>query len=148
MTSHMTKGAVPAPANHIPSTRSTPPGKRRRFSEADKRHIVEEADRPGASVSDVARRHGIAVRQLFRWKQELALAAKTETTFLPVTITDAPEQSAETSQNLPMPAPVIVERSAPGIEVELVGGRRVRFERDVDPETVRRLVSLLEGEAR
>jgi hypothetical protein len=43
---------------------------------------------------------------------------------------------------------VIVERSAPGIEVELKGGRRVRFERDVDPETVRRLVSLLEGEAR
>ena len=26
--------------------------------------------------------------------------------------------------------------------------RRVRFERDVDPETVRRLVTLLEGEAR
>jgi len=41
--------------------------------------------------------------------------------------------------------PVIVERSVPGIEVELVGGRRVRFERDADPETVRRLVALLEG---
>ena len=52
MTSHMTKGAVPAPASHIPSTRSTPPGKRRRFSEADKRRIVEEADRPDASVSE------------------------------------------------------------------------------------------------
>ncbi len=149
MTNHMTKGAVPAPASHIPSTRSTPPGKRRRFTEADKRRIVEAADRPGASVSDVARGHGIAVRQLFRWKQELAPAAKTETTFLPVTITDAPEQSAETPPSLPGgPAPVIVERSAPGIEVELIGGRRVRFERDVDPETVRRLVSLLEGEAR
>jgi hypothetical protein len=42
---------------------------------------------------------------------------------------------------------VIVERSPPGIEVELVGGRRVRFERDVDPETVQRLVALLEGGA-
>jgi transposase-like protein len=148
MTSHMTKGAVPAPASHIPSTRSTPPGKRRRFSEADKRRIVEEADRPDASVSDVARRHGIAVRQLFRWKQELAPTAKAETTFLPVTITDVPDRSAEILPSLPGPAPVIVERSAPGIEVELIGGRRVRFERDVDPETVRRLVSLLEGEAR
>jgi transposase len=142
----MTKRAVPAPASHIPSTRSTPPGRRRRFSEADKRRIVEEADRPDASVSDVARRHGIAVRQLFRWKQELGPAAKTETSFLPVTITDAPEQSPETPPSLPGPAPVIVERSAPGIEVELIGGRRVRFERDVDPETVRRLVTLLEGE--
>jgi hypothetical protein len=46
--SPMTKGAVPAPASHIPATRSTPPGKRRRFSEADKRRIVEEADRPPA----------------------------------------------------------------------------------------------------
>jgi len=78
----------------------------------------------------------MTARLLFRWKQELAPAAKAETTFLPVTITDAPEQSAETSQLLPMPAPVIVERSAPGIEVELIGGRRVRFERDVDAETV------------
>ncbi len=86
----------------------------------------------------MARRHGIAVRQLFRWKQELAPAAKTETTFLPVTITDAPERSAEALPSLPGPAP--------GIEVELVGGRRVRFERDTDPETVRRLVTLLEGE--
>ena len=144
--SHMTKGAVPAPASHIPSTRSTPPGKRRRFSEADKRRIVEEADRPGASVSDVARRHGIAVRQLFRWKQELVTAAKAETTFLPVTITDTPEQPAEVPQSIPGPAPVIVERPAPGIEVALIGRRRVRFERDVDPETVRRLVTLLEGE--
>ncbi len=148
MTNHMTKETVPASASYIPSTRSTPPGKRRRFSEADKRRIVEEADHPGASVSDVARRHGIAVRQLFRWKQELAPAAKAETTFLPVTLTDVPDRSAETLPSLPGPAPVIVERSAPGIEVELIGGRRVRFERDVDPETVRRLVSLLEEEAR
>ncbi len=140
--------AVPAPASHIPSTRSTPPGKRRRFSEADKRRIVEEADRPGASASDVARRHGIAVRQLFRWKQELAPAATTETTFLPVTIADAPDRSAEAPASPPGPAPAIVERSAPGIEIQLIGGRRVRFERDVDPETLRRLVSLLEGAAR
>ncbi len=104
--------------------------------------------RAWASVSGVARKYGIGTRLLFSWKQDLAPAAKTETTFLPVKITDAPEQSAETSQLLPGPAPVIAERSAPGIEVELIGGRRVRFERDVDPETVRRLVSLLEGEAR
>ncbi len=66
----------------------------------------------------------------------------------PVTLTDAPDQSAETPSSLPEPAPVIVERSAPGIEVELVGGRRVRFDRDTDPEVVRRLVILLEGEGR
>jgi transposase-like protein len=46
-------------------------GHRRRFSEGDKRHIVEEAVQPGASLSEVARRYGIAARVLFRWKQEL-----------------------------------------------------------------------------
>jgi hypothetical protein len=40
-----------------------PPGARRRFSEADKRRIVAEADRPGASVSGVARQYGIAARR-------------------------------------------------------------------------------------
>ncbi|MCH8154253.1 MAG: transposase [Proteobacteria bacterium] len=148
MPKHMLKENPPAPSSDIPSARSGGPGKRRNFRAADKRRIVEETCREGASVSDVARKYGIGTRLLFSWKQELAPAAKTETTFLPVTITDAPEQSAETPASLPGPAPVIVERSAPGIEVELIGGRRVRFERDVDPETVRRLVSLLEGETR
>jgi hypothetical protein len=47
-------------------------GRRRKFSEADKRRIVEEAAQPNASLSAVARRYGIAARVLFRWKQELA----------------------------------------------------------------------------
>jgi transposase-like protein len=148
MSSHVTKEIAPQPSGYIPSARSAPPGARRRFSEPDKRRIVEEAERPGASVSGVARLYGITARLLFRWKQELASETTPGTTFLPVTLTDAVDQSAVASPSMPGPAPVIVERSAPGIEVELIGGRRVRFERDVDPETVRRLVTLLEGEAR
>ncbi len=147
MTNHMTKETGPGPAPHLPLARSMQPGERRRFSAADKKRIVEEACRPGASVSGVARRYGIAARVVFRWKQELAPAAKTETTFLPVTLVDGTDQPVGPA-SVAAPAPVIVERPAPGIEVELIGGRRVRFERDVDPETVRRLVTLLEGEAR
>lgn len=149
MSGHMTyKDITQSSATYIPSAGSLPPGGRRRFSEADKVRLVEEIDRPGASVSSVARRHGIAVRQLFRWKQELAPTETPKTTFLPVTVTDALGQGAEISLPRSEPAPVIVERPAPGIEVELVGGRRVRFDRDTDPETIHRLVSLLEGEAR
>ena len=58
-------------------------GHRRRFGEADKRRILEEAARPGASVSDVARRYGIDRRILCRWKQELSPPA-----FVAVEITD------------------------------------------------------------
>ncbi len=148
MSEHMLKEIPSAPSSYIPSARSDGSGRRRNFNEADKRRIVEETCRAGASVSGVARKYGIGTRLLFSWKKELTPETSPGPTFLPVTLTDAPDQSAETPSSLPEPAPVIVERSAPGIEVELIGGRRVRFERDVDPETVRRLVVLLEGEAR
>lgn len=148
MSKHMPKEIPSAPSGYIPTARSGGSGRRRNFSEADKRRIVEETCREGASVSGVARRYGIGTRLLFSWKKELMPGTSPGPTFLPVTLTDASEQSAEVPQSMPGPAPMIVERSAPGIEVELIGGRRVRFERDVDPETVRRLVELLEGEAR
>jgi len=112
--------------------------------------IVAEATREGASVRGVARKYGIDERLLFRWKNHLTPAVTQEPpVILPVTLSDGPEKAAALGISLPTPgpAPVIVERQTPGIEVELVGGRRVRFERDTDPETVRRLVSLLEGEA-
>ncbi len=48
-------------------------GHRRRFSDAQRAHILAEAARPGASVSEVARRFGIARRVLCRWRQEEAV---------------------------------------------------------------------------
>jgi hypothetical protein len=79
----MTCGS-PASGPIVPPARQ---GHRRRFSEADKRQIVEEAVEPGASLSEVARRYGIAARVLFRWKQELTLTAAP--VFVAVQITDA-----------------------------------------------------------
>jgi hypothetical protein len=64
---HTTKAEPPGPI--VPRARE---GRRRNFTDADKRWIVEEAARPGVSLSAVARRYGIAARVLFRWKQELA----------------------------------------------------------------------------
>ena len=49
------------------------PGHRRRFSDAERAHIIAEAGKPGASVSEVARRYGIARRVLCRWRQELSV---------------------------------------------------------------------------
>jgi transposase len=144
MISPMTKEVARPP--YIPSSRAIA---RRNFSEADKRRIVEEACAPGASVSGVARKYGIAVAVVFRWRKELAPSA--ESTILPVVVSDAPDQPNDLfepgSLQRPASAPLIVERSAPALEVELVGGRRIRFGRDVDPETVHRLVTLLEGGA-
>ena len=58
-------------------------GHRRRFSELDKRRILEEAAEPNASLAKIARRYGIARRVLCRWKQELAPPV-----FVAVQITD------------------------------------------------------------
>jgi transposase-like protein len=139
--SHMTNG-VCGPPSEVP----TAVAGRRSFSEADKQRIVDEASQIGMSLSQVARRYGISRRVLFRWKEAFKPEPVPATPiFAPVQVRDA-SPVVEASATAPS-IPVIVERSAPGIEVELIGGRRVRFERDTDPETVRRLVALFEERA-
>ena len=45
-------------------------GRRRRWSDDDKARIVVESLRPGANVSEVARRHGLSPQQLFGWRRD------------------------------------------------------------------------------
>jgi len=45
-------------------------GGRRRWTVDDKARIVEETLEPGASVSVVARRHGLTPQQVFAWRRE------------------------------------------------------------------------------
>ncbi|MCK5361962.1 MAG: transposase [Gammaproteobacteria bacterium] len=61
---------APAGGPVVPPARA---GHRRSFSETDRRHILAEAAEPGRSLSEVARRYGIARRVICRWKQELAV---------------------------------------------------------------------------
>lgn len=53
--------------------------RRRRWSTEDKLAIVQESSAPGASVSWVARRHGIAPNLLFTWRRLYASVARRET---------------------------------------------------------------------
>lgn len=48
------------------------PCKRREFSEELKRRIVMEASRPRASASEIARRYGLDLRLLRRWRKAYA----------------------------------------------------------------------------
>ncbi|WBX86216.1 IS66-like element accessory protein TnpA [Sphingosinicella microcystinivorans] len=151
MSSHMTdRENGPLSTGYVPSGRALPES-RRNFRLSDKKRIVAEAMAPGASVSSVARRYGIAPRVLFRWKQGL-VPSEPEPVFLPVTVSDDPV-TADGSPAMPtlsVPAAgaaVIVERPRDDIGVELVGGRRLRFARDTDPVTVRAMIDMLEGVA-
>lgn len=150
---HMSDREIePVSTGYVPSARSLPDG-RRNFRAADKKRIVAEALAPGASISAVARRYGIDRPLLYRWKRELMSPAP-DPVFLPVTVSDAPNPTDVLSPSSLMPrpeptaAPVIVERVREEIEVELVGGRRVRFARDIDPQAVRAMVETLEGAGR
>ena len=66
-----------------------------------------------------------------------------------MTVSDGPDRTGAHSvpERAQVAGPIIVERSPQEIEVELVGGRRVRFARDVEAETVRAMIALLEGPA-
>lgn len=48
------------------------PGQRREFSEGLKQRIVMETSRPGASASEIARRYGLDLRLLRRWRKAYA----------------------------------------------------------------------------
>ncbi|MBM3532601.1 MAG: transposase [Alphaproteobacteria bacterium] len=48
---------------------------RRRWSAEDKARIVAESMAPGASVSAIARLHGLTPAQIFRWRRSGSLAS-------------------------------------------------------------------------
>ena len=45
------------------------PGQRRHFTPEQKRALLDEAQRPGQSMSGVARQYGVAPSLLFHWKR-------------------------------------------------------------------------------
>jgi transposase len=47
------------------------PGRRRRFSNEEKRQFLREAMGSGESMSSVGRRYGLSVSLLFRWRRQL-----------------------------------------------------------------------------
>jgi transposase len=109
---------------------------RRRWSAETKRAIVEEASRTMTSVSDVARRHAIAPALLYRWRRQLAkaeAAGEPPPRFIPVALP------------APAAAPVRHERGLGMIEIELVGGRRLRVDATVDVGVLKQIVAALEG---
>ena len=114
--------------------------KRRRYSIAEKRRIVEESFQPGSSVARVARAHGINANQVFSWRrlyQRGRLGGNVRSTpaaeLLPVTITDSPAA--------PVPASTSV-LPAGTIQLQLPRGR-LRIEGAVDPHSLRVVLELL-----
>lgn len=110
----------------------------RRFrSKAERRQIVEETMKPGASVSQVARAHDVNANQVFHWRRQYRAGwfeeEKKSTALLPVRIA-----TAVTNKRSAVSTPA----ARPGvIDIDL-GHARVRIEGSADPGCVR---AALEG---
>jgi transposase len=133
----------------------TGPERRRRWNVDQKLAIVAELDRPGSSGAVVAQRYGISTGLLYTWRRQAhGLRARSRSLvpgFMPVVV--APEVDAGTALDevSEVFAPVVgparregADMSAGGvIEIELSGGRRLRVDRHVDAEALRRVLAVL-----
>ena len=133
----------------------TGPERRRRWSVDQKLAIVTELARPGSSGAVVAQRYGISTGLLYTWRRQAqGLRARSQpraSGFMPVLV--APEVDAVTAPDevSEVFAPVVVparsegaDLSAGGVmEIELSGGRRLRVDRHVDAEALRRVLAVL-----
>lgn len=127
------------------------PNRRRQFPDELKRQIVMETLAPGMSVSAVARLYGVTPPCVFRWRKLMGLgASNAPAAFASVRIS---EDAGDASQapipgaQLPLPSPAsAVERPSDSVEIELSGGARLRFASDIDPQIVRRMIDVVEGE--
>ena len=112
--------------------------RRRRWSVQDKLQIVEETLQPGVTVTEVARRHGLAPSVVFTWRR-LAREGRlgdSGPTLMPVEITPVPVQTP------PVASP---PRRTGLIEIVVGRGRRVRVDRDDDAEALRRVLQVVES---
>lgn len=117
--------------------------RRRRWSREEKERLVAASFEHGVSSSEVARAAGIHVSQLFRWRKDLCdRIAPPAPQFLPVVMESEPPSSPAPEARTPTR-----QRGRPRgrgiIEIELVGGKRVRVDGDVDVETLRRVLDVL-----
>jgi len=109
---------------------------RRRWSEAEKRRLVALTFEAGASVAEVARRHGVNDNLLFNWRRRFGRTAM------------LPAPRAGPALNFAV-VDVVPDAGRPGrgnaglIEIELPGGTRVRVDAAVDEGALARVLSAL-----
>ena len=124
---------------------------RRSWSKEQKLAIVAEVDVDGATLSEVARRHGIHSSLLFRWRRALGsplspppIDAGADAPALMQTPSFVPIMLA--APMTPAPAANVSAKPAT-IEIVIAGGRVVRVGADIDTIALMRIIAALEGHA-
>jgi transposase len=119
--------------------------RRRRWSQDDKARIVEETLAPGAKVTEVARRNGVAASLVFTWRRRARTSEQIVPSFAPVQITEAEETPKLLSAGDGRVRSGSVAAARIGlIEIDLGNRRRIRVDAHVDPEALARVLEVLE----
>jgi transposase len=114
-------------------------GGRRRWSADDKARIVEETLAPGATVSEVARRHDIRAQQLFGWRREMRIVdPEPAVSFVPAVVEAVDPEKVDRAR--PRPAPT----GRGDIELEFEGVV-VRVRRGAEAKTVAAVIKALKA---
>ena len=118
---------------------------RRKWLVDEKVRIVQELERTGAAVSEIARRHGAHTSMLTRWRTQYRAgqlgtdgAGSAAACLVPVRVMhDAPRSSR------PAREPVPAMGGAGAIEVQLASGQQVRIRGTVDAGMLRTVLEEL-----
>ena len=119
--------------------------RRRRWSQDDKARIVEETLAPGAKVTEVARRNGVAASLVFTWRRQARTSEQVVPSFALVQI--AATEAEEPPKLLPAGdsrGRSVVAARVGLIEIDLGNRRRIRVDAHVDPEALARVLEVLE----
>ncbi|WP_162560622.1 IS66-like element accessory protein TnpA [Methylobacterium durans] len=117
---------------------------RRRWSDEAKDRILQEALRPGAVVSEVARRHGLSPQHLFTWRRlarQARRAAAPSPLFVPAVVEPIPQ---EPRMAVPPHEPACRSLPRHGIEVE-IGGAVVRIGAGAQPDAITAVIRALKA---
>ena len=119
--------------------------RRRRWSQDDKARIVEETLAPGAKVTEVARRNGVAASVVFTWRRQARTVERVGPCFAPVQIAAAVtgEDNAKPQSDDRRMRSLSTARNGL-IEIDLGNRRRIRVDAQVDPEALARVLDVLE----
>jgi transposase len=122
--------------------------RRKQWLASEKAQIVAESFFPGVNISEVARRSGVSVGILFRWRREAlarSSASSVPPTFTPVTLAVEPEEAPQQEHDC-----VHLETcsdSEPGvIEIEL-SGALIRLQGLVNEAALRTVLAAVRGAA-
>ncbi len=114
--------------------------RRRQFNDEEKLRLVEEAFQPGVKATEVARRQGVCVSLLYRWRRQFFGPQVRLPTFMPITVATDEQSPKDVEEQTPtsQPSPAGI------IEVEFATSR-LRISGLADPALVTTVITMLLG---